>query len=58
MKYKIQVRKGRKGFYWKILSLNGRTLAHSETYTRREKAKQTALNLFRRIRGCVYEDIS
>ena len=40
--YKIQVVKGKKQWFWRIVARNGKTLAHSETYSSKGKAVQTA----------------
>lgn len=45
MTYKIEVVKGKKQWYWRIMHRNGNILAHSETYSSREKAVRTAKNL-------------
>lgn len=53
MKYKIQVCKGKKQWYWILKHKNGHTLAHSEQYSSRYKAKQTASTLYESFkRGC------
>ncbi len=51
-KYKIQVVRGKRKWYWRIVYLNGRTLAHSEMYSSKAKARQTARNLAKNIIGC------
>ncbi len=45
MTYQIEVVKGKKHWYWRIVHRNGNVLAHSETYSSREKAVKTAKNL-------------
>ena len=54
--YKIVVlRKGRTGskWYWKLTSYNNKTLAHSETYSSKGAAKNTARKLHYRLSNSV-----
>lgn len=44
--YKIEIIESKKKYYWRIVHKNGKILAHSEKYSTRGKAKQTAKNLF------------
>ena len=39
---KIKIAMGSTGFFWKLIATNGQTLAHSETYSSKTKALQTA----------------
>ena len=39
---KIKIVKGAEGFFWKLVAKNGETLAHSEIYSSKTKALQTA----------------
>ena len=39
---KIVLKKGWFRWYWKMIGKNGETLAHSETYSSKYKAKATA----------------
>lgn len=36
----------KKGWYWKLVANNGKTLAHSETYSSKAKAVKTAIKIF------------
>lgn len=47
----VQVRKGRKHWYWRLLGLNGRILATSEVYSSKRKALQTAEQVQMQILG-------
>lgn len=46
MKYKIKILKKRSGWYWRIEHRNGHVLVHSEVYSSRNKAKQSAGRLY------------
>lgn len=40
---KLEIRKGKSGkWYWRIKATNGRIVCHSETYSSKSKAIQTA----------------
>ena len=45
MKYKIKVLKKKSGWYWRLEHKNGHVISHSECYSTRGKAVQTANNL-------------
>jgi len=42
---KIVVLKKKKQWYWKIVARNGRSLAHSETYSSLARALKTAIKV-------------
>ena len=44
---KIVVLKKRNQWYWKLVAKNGKTLAHSETYSSKAKARQSARSVVR-----------
>lgn len=47
-KAKIQLVKAHElGWWWRIVAPNGRTLVHSEIYTRKRNAIKSATNLLR-----------
>jgi uncharacterized protein YegP (UPF0339 family) len=51
-RYKIEVlRSSMGGWYWRIEAPNGRILAHSESYSSKAKAIQTADSFFYDIGG-------
>jgi uncharacterized protein YegP (UPF0339 family) len=45
MKYLITVQKGKSRWFWNLKHRNGHILAHSEQYSSRFKARQTAKTL-------------
>jgi uncharacterized protein YegP (UPF0339 family) len=50
MKYLIEVVKGRTKWRWRLCHKNGHILAHSEDYSSRFKARQTASQLFKQFK--------
>ena len=43
---KAEIKKGKAGFYFRIIGKNGEQIASSEKYTRKEKALQTLREYF------------
>lgn len=54
--FKIKVLKRSKKWYWKLLGGNNETLAHSENYSTRNKAEQTAVKVFFAIDDCTIDE--
>lgn len=48
--YEIVLLKGRKNWFWRLTARNGKTIAHSETYSSKQKALKTAKKLGRRLK--------
>ena len=55
--YKIEVRRSQGKWYWRILSHNGRILAHSEKYSAKGAAFLTAQRLAKRLKCKCEEEI-
>jgi uncharacterized protein YegP (UPF0339 family) len=48
--YRIEiVRSKNKGWFWRLKHRNGKTLAHSEIYTTKAKARQTVRNFVKNL---------
>ncbi len=48
--YEIILVKGRKNWFWRLIARNGKTVAHSETYSSKQKARKTAKKLSLRLK--------
>jgi uncharacterized protein YegP (UPF0339 family) len=46
----IELQRKRFAWYWRIVAVNGRVLAHSETYVRRSSALKTAQRLAKALK--------
>ena len=58
MAYKVEmVRKYGKRWFWRLKSNNGKTLAHSETYTNKSGASKIATKLAKDLK-CKLEEIT
>jgi len=49
-KFRFEIIEARKGFYWRAVACNGRTVCHSEIYSMEHGARKTVHSLFRAIR--------
>lgn len=38
---RVEIKKGKKGYHWRIIASNGKILAHSEDYSSLSKCKNT-----------------
>jgi len=54
-KYLIEVVKGKTLWFWRLLSVNGKTLAHSESYSSKRHACKTASKIAKAM-GCRYQE--